>query len=300
METSSIALYQSPVRFDEEAHEYWLGDKQLSGITGIIKAMCFPDEYKDVPPEILKKAAERGSAVHKDIELIDECPLLQPLTEEGRNYQKLKEKYGLVTLANEYVVSDESRIASCIDLVFEGGILGDIKTVSKLNTEYVSWQLSIYAWLFERQNPTIKITKLVAIHLRGKIARVIEVSRHSVEEVEDLIENYFIGARPTPTAEPTSDIPAEILSAREQLISLLQEQKEIENKVADFKSRMLSLMEEQGVLKWELEGLKVAYVAPSTKETFDSKSFRADNEELYNKYVKTSQVKSSIRITLAK
>lgn len=299
METSSIALYQSPVRFIEDKHEYWLGDKQLSGITGIIKTMCFPDEYKDVPPEVLKKAAERGSAVHKDIELIDECPLLQPLTEEGRNYQKLKEKYGLVTLANEYVVSDESRIASCIDLVFEGGILGDIKTVSKLNTEYVSWQLSIYAWLFERQNPEIKINRLVAIHLRGKIARVIDVERKPTEVVEKLISDYFSGLIPEQT-ETTSDIPAEILSAREQLISLLQEQKEIENKVADFKSRMLALMEEQGVLKWEMEGLKVAYVAPTTKETFDSKSFRADNEELYNKYVKTSQVKSSIRITLTK
>ena len=299
MATSSIALYQSPVRFIEDKHEYWLGDKQLSGITGIIKTMCFPDEYKDVPPEVLKKAAERGSAVHKDIELIDECPILQPLTEEGRNYQKLKEKYGLVTLANEYVVSDESRIASCIDLVFEGGILGDIKTVSKLNTEYVSWQLSIYAWLFERQNPEIKINRLVAIHLRGKIARVIDVERKPTEVVEKLISDYFSGLIPE-QAETTSDVPAEILSAREQLISLLQEQKEIESKVADFKSRMLALMEEQGVLKWEMEGLKVAYVAPTTKETFDSKSFRADNEELYNKYVKTSQVKSSIRITLAK
>lgn len=299
METSSVALYQSPVRFEEEAHEYWLGDKQLSGITGIIKAMCFPDEYKDVPPEVLKKAAERGSAVHKDIELIDECPLLQPLTEEGRNYQKLKEKYGLVTLANEYVVSDESRIASCIDLVFEGGILGDIKTVSKLNTEYVSWQLSIYAWLFERQNPEIKINRLVAIHLRGKIARVIDVERKPTEVVEKLISDYFSGLIPEQT-ETTSDVPAEILSAREQLISLLQQQKEIESQVSDFKSRMLALMEEQGVLKWEMEGLKVAYVASTTKETFDSKSFRADNEELYNQYVKTSQVKSSIRITLAK
>lgn len=299
METSSIALYQSPVRFDEDKHEYWLGDKQLSGITGIIKAMCFPDEYKDVPPEVLKKAAERGSAVHKDIELIDECPLLQPLTEEGKNYQKLKEKYGLVTLANEYVVSDECRIASCIDLVFEGGILGDIKTVSKLNTEYVSWQLSIYAWLFERQNPDIKINRLVAIHLRGKIARVIDVERKPTEVVEKLISDYFSGLIPEQT-ETISDVPAEILSAREQLISLLQQQKEIESQVSDFKSRMLTLMEEQGVLKWEMEGLKVAYVAPTTKETFDSKSFRADNEELYNQYVKTSQVKSSIRITLAK
>lgn len=299
METSSVALYQSPVRFDEEAHEYWLGDKQLSGITGIIKAMCFPDEYKDVPPEVLRKAAERGSAVHKDIELIDECPLLQPLTEEGKNYQKLKEKYGLVTLANEYVVSDESRIASCIDLVFEGGILGDIKTVSKLNTEYVSWQLSIYAWLFERQNPDIKINRLIAIHLRGKIARVIDVERKPTEVVEKLISDYFSGLIPEQT-ETISDVPAEILSAREQLISLLHQQKEIESQVSDFKSRMLALMEEQGVLKWEMEGLKVAYVAPTTKEIFDSKSFRADNEELYNKYVKTSQVKSSIRITLAK
>ena len=40
---------------------------------------------------------------------------------------------------------------------------------------------------------------------------------------------------------------------------------------------------------------KVSYVKASTRKTFDSKRFQDDNPELYAKYIKTTEVSSTIK-----
>lgn len=53
-----IELKNSGVFFNEEAHEYWLGDKQLSGITGMLQRQLFPDEFNGISEATLNAAAE--------------------------------------------------------------------------------------------------------------------------------------------------------------------------------------------------------------------------------------------------
>ena len=50
-----IELVKSSVVFSEENHTYFLGEKQLKGITGMISRQLFPNKYKDIPEYILKK-----------------------------------------------------------------------------------------------------------------------------------------------------------------------------------------------------------------------------------------------------
>jgi 2,3-bisphosphoglycerate-independent phosphoglycerate mutase len=59
-------------------------------------------------------------------------------------------------------------------------------------------------------------------------------------------------------------------------------------------------MEARGILKVEdkTNGMTITYIAPSHRETFDSKKFKADNPDMYDEYVKLTPVKSSIRIKL--
>ena len=88
----------------------------------------------------------------------------------------------------------------------------------------------------------------------------------------------------------------------------------VSNKIAEFE-RQIKLIEEQekalkeaikeemeakGILKVEDEvnGMTISYVAPTYREAFDSKKFKADNPDMYDEYVKLSPVKSSIRIKL--
>lgn len=55
-------------------------------------------------------------------------------------------------------------------------------------------------------------------------------------------------------------------------------------------------MERKGIIKAVSEDVMISYVAPGDRESFDSKAFRKDNPKLYDKYVKISPVKASVRI----
>ncbi len=72
--------------------------------------------------------------------------------------------------------------------------------------------------------------------------------------------------------------------------------KEIKEKEEELKQNILIEMEKKNILKLETDTLSVTYIAPTERETFDSKKFREDNPDLYDEYVKFSPVKSSIRI----
>lgn len=185
-----MKLNQSSVVFNQHAHTYTLNGKTLSGVTSLLNRQLFKDKYTGISEEMLAKAASRGSLIHETIELVDELGVSSDMPEVIA-YLDIKSKNNLCTLENEYLVSDNEHIASSIDLVFDDCSLADIKTTSKLDKEYVSWQLSIYAYLFELQNPTLKVNKLFAIWLPkpqyGKPA-LVEVERIPNDIIELLIE----------------------------------------------------------------------------------------------------------------
>jgi hypothetical protein len=182
-------LIRSSVLFDELSHTYSFMGANLSGVTSLLHRTLFADKYNGISAEVLAKAAEYGHNIHEQIELVDtlgvssENPAVQ-------DYIKIKEANSLSTLCNEYLVSDEMYIASSIDIVFDDYSLADIKTTSRLDMEYLSWQLSIYAYLFEMQNPTLKVPRLYAIWLpkpRYGKSMIVEVQRKPVEAIKVLI-----------------------------------------------------------------------------------------------------------------
>ena len=74
--------------------------------------------------------------------------------------------------------------------------------------------------------------------------------------------------------------------------------KEIKAKQDELKQRILAEMEERGILKIETDELTINYIAETSRETFDSKSFRKDNPDLYDEYVKIGTVAASVRMKL--
>ena len=197
-----IDLVKSPVIFDEETHTYTMPDgAQLMGITGMLKRQLFPDKYSDIPLAVMEKARERGHRIHKDIEYADSTGF-SPETFEGLSYEQLREEAGYDCIANEYTVSDEAVYASNIDCVWkrkedDSIALVDIKTTYNLDEEYVSWQLSIYAYLFELQNPNLKVSDLYACWLYNSSKRrkidLVRVARKSKSDVTMLLECEYYG-----------------------------------------------------------------------------------------------------------
>lgn len=87
-------------------------------------------------------------------------------------------------------------------------------------------------------------------------------------------------------------------SASAMLAEFERQAKEIEAKQKELKKRILDEMEANGILSIDTDELTITYVAPTSRETFDSKAFRKDNPDLYDEYVKISTVSASVRMKL--
>lgn len=292
-------LNKSEIIFNEIEHTYSINGKNLSGITSILSKYLFPNMYDNVPVEILEKARERGTLVHSQIQMsIEGFDIAEP-TEEFLAYKNLN----LDILESEYIVSNNTSVASAIDLVGSDYTLYDIKTTSTLNKEYVSWQLSIYAYLFELQNPTLKVNKLCAVHLRGSEAKVVEVTRIADEHIIALLSAYERGEEsfnnPLKQLATTEEEMLQRASELEQSIINLElqvkEYKALQDKVKD---SLMALMDERGITKLETDNICITRKADSTRESVDSKALKEKYSDIYEECKKITNVKGSIIIKL--
>jgi len=301
-----IELVKSSVVFNEESHTYFLGEKQLSGITGMIKRQLFPDKYKEVPQYILERAAERGTKVHHECQFADVTGF-EPECQEAINYLMIRIGAGYTALENEYTVSDEEHFASNIDCVWEkdGKIaLADIKTTYKADIDYLEWQLSIYAYLFELQNPDLKVDCLYGVWLYNEKYELIPLKRKSDDEVKKLMQCEVEGISylETETAiEHKKDevqlLPKDVIN---KYLEAVAEVERIQPFIDGFKDSLKRAMVEHDVKSWDTGILKATITPAGIKKSFDTKRFQSDHPELYKQYIKETETAASIRITLRK
>ena len=84
----------------------------------------------------------------------------------------------------------------------------------------------------------------------------------------------------------------------QQIAEFERRAKEIKDAEDVLRAEILKEMSSKGIISITTDELTISYVAPSDRETFDSKRFRADNPDLYDEYVRMSPVKESLRIKL--
>ena len=72
--------------------------------------------------------------------------------------------------------------------------------------------------------------------------------------------------------------------------------KDMQEKEKALKEAILNEMEAKNIIKIDTPELSITYVAETSKETFDTKSFKAENPDLYDSYVKMTTVKPSLRL----
>lgn len=196
MTKEKMKLAKSGVVFNEIEHTYTYLGSRLTGVTSLLSRTIFRDKYSGIPKEVLAKAADYGHNIHEQIEIVDSMGVTSD-TPAVQDYLRIRQENGLIPIANEHLISDEEYMASSIDVIY--GVEGsdvyvditDVKTTSKLDMEYLSWQLSIYAYLFERQNPHLRVRRLLAMWLPkpqyGRSA-LVEVLRKSKEAIDVLIK----------------------------------------------------------------------------------------------------------------
>lgn len=300
--------YNQSILFDSVSHTYTRKSdgKILSGITSMLSRQLFADKYKGVSDAVLSRAAERGHNIHEDIDLIDFCGA-SPTTEEGKCYVQMRRQQNAISVANEYLISDNEHFASCIDVVWNINKevwLVDIKTTSHIDHEYVSWQLSIYAYLFELQNPHLKVKGLLVAWLpkpQYGESQLIGVDRKSPDLCEALLKVDTNGEKfsmaPTSAQEEIS-LPAEIISLEQECLRIAVAKKEAERKENELRERLLMLFEQYGIKSWKTDSFSITYTPSSNKNSIDTKKLKTDFPDVYKTCLKNSEVKSSIKITV--
>lgn len=294
-----ITLNKSQVVFSELDHTYTLDGKSLSGVTSILNRQLFADKYSGISDEVLNKAAEYGKGIHESIELYDSLGIGED-EDAVKAYIKLCQKEGLTRLDNEYLISDNDYVASSIDVVFDDCSLADIKTTSHLDEEYVSWQLSIYAYLFEKQNPDLQANRLLAIWIpkaRYGKPKVVEVSRKPVSEVVRLIEADKAGQQYVPSVASTTEITI-ANDVVQEVIRIERELKELKDKQTELREGLLKQMQDHNIKSFKTDGLSLTRKLATTKTSLDSKMLQEKYPDIYNECLKTSEVKESLLIKI--
>lgn len=93
-------------------------------------------------------------------------------------------------------------------------------------------------------------------------------------------------------------LPQEIMPVLKQLQELEIQAKVIDGAQKELKEELLQAMEKYNIKKWDNEVMTITYTAPTTRTNIDSAKLKKDLPDVYNSYLKNSNVKSSIRIKL--
>ena len=302
-------LKQSPVKFRSEDHTYWLGDKELNGITTTLVSRAYPDTYKKPDnyteeqwKEVLANAAAKGSVVHETIELHDELGVMSDLP-ELQSYIRIKEENNLTVVATEYVVSDEKSYATAVDKVLvrpDGGIiLVDFKRTYSLHLENVTLQQSICKRFFEKQNPHLKVAGIYVLWLRDEKSRFEKLTPWADEALDLLIEADKED-RPFDIQAIYGGLPATFAQVEAEVARIEVEVKKMQDKQKLLREGLYKLMEDANVKSWSGSMVKLTRVLPTESESFDAKTFKAEQPDLYKQYLVKTKRAGSLKVTLVK
>lgn len=302
--TKKITLNVPKVTFIEESHQYFLGKKELKGVTGTLIKKAFPDTYKNIPESVLMKAAERGGLIHNTLETF--CSIFDAdikqypnPTEELQAFHSMLVAFDLHYVASEYLVTDGENFASAIDGIFadsEGNIyLVDYKTTSTLHYDNVSLQLSIYAKWFEEQNPDLKVKEIVCMWFKNGQSKFQPLPRVADYQIDDLIAAYLADDA---EYQYKVEVP-EQFSALEQEYRLITARVDaLKIKQDELKEKIMKMMEDNKQKSIKTQFASYSYVESTTKRTLDTKLFKEKYPNAYEKLTKVSISKPSIRIKL--
>ena len=322
------------ILFDDVAHTYTrLSDgKVLCGVTTLLRNMGLSADYGGIDEKVLQRAAERGKLVHalcnktdiinEELTDFDVIDMYNSLREQGHisiledetgmyeanEYLRLRKEQGLMPVTYEYLISDGENIASCIDEVYttellqkeNAVILGDIKSTSTIHHLPLNWQLSIYKYLFELQNPGIKVAGIIGIWLPKRQygeAKIFDAEEIAVNDVIRLIQCFANGEEFNPIA-PIAPKQDNLLAPIQDLADVLRKIDVLKKRETEIREQMAQWMVENNVPIIEHDGVSVMYVPGTLSKRFDSRSFKADHKDLYEQYCKETMVKESIRVKI--
>lgn len=294
-----MPISKGEMHFDEATHTYTKDGQAYLPVTELLRKHGLSPDYSAVKTETLRKAAEKGTLIHKEIEEYIKDGTIG-FSSELTDFIELCESKRLEPTMSEFIVyNDEYKIAGTVDLMgltaLNKCFIADIKTTSTLHTESLAWQLAVYAFLGK-----MIVSDAYGFHLRsdGK-SKLVPVRLPAKEEVIALLEAEKNGEIYSPNKHQVTIANESKMIKLQSTIEFHKEQARIaEAELEQLKGVLIKAMSSNNIKKWETDDLIITYVAPTTRKTIDGDRLKKELPEIAEQYTKISEVKETVRIKL--
>lgn len=308
---SAPELFESGrVKFYEYGHKYLLDGKRiLIGVTSLMRKHGLAPDYSGIDPDVLAHAAELGTQAHRRIEAYI-GGVAVPETKLIKSFRKL----GLNICRTEYLVTDEDTVASSIDLLNDCGDgvydIIDMKRTSTVHKSALAWQLGIYKYLFLLNNPWAKVKGCYCLPIKkgnkddieaDTCGALVPIEPVSEAEVKALLAAEKAGTEyTTQTGEVaiSEDDLEMVVSCSRRLEELSATVKMLEDSLKDAKERIYQMMLDKGADELDCGEVVFKLKRPYTARKFDSKAFKEAHGDLYDEFLRDSEIKGNITIKL--
>ena len=208
----------------------------------------------------MQAKAERGTLIHEEIEHYIKTGEVG-FTIELYHFLEWQQENNIKPIASEIIVNNDL-VAGTADLIAEG-------------------------------------EGLIALHLDGEKCTPYYLDPVPDEEIERLLECERKGEIYQPKELIVSSIAIKELYKIELVIQAIEKKKkQAEQAALELRETILQAMKKQGIKSFSNDLLKMTYIAPSVRESIDTTRLKKELPDIAKKYIKQSQVKESVRITL--
>ena len=288
------------IKFDENLHKYTVDGKEVISVTQLLQKHKITPSYDAVDKELLRVASERGTLIHEEVEKWIESGE-SGFTEEAEricDYLNSTADRDSQIISEQIVANDI--VAGRFDVLYTHAkklVLTDIKTGNTKHLFGWSWQLSLYKYLYEKMYGK-EINSLEILWANGDLT-VIPCEYVGDEKIENLLNAEREGRLISDVDLGVSEEELEDLTELMEKITVKEKElKLLKDMVDSVKTVLYGTMEKEGIKTVDRNKLKITYVAPSSRTSVDSKKLEKEEPEIYKKYIKTTTVAGSIKITL--
>ncbi len=289
------------LKFNEEKHEYTLGNRTLISVTQLMRKHGLAPDYSNVDETVLRAKAERGTLIHKEIEDYIKTGEIG-WSNEVLSFMDYVKDNKVNILSSELMVNNDI-VAGTIDLILDDKgqpVIADIKTTYQVHKESVSWQLSIYLFLYvvdKGINYNEFEGQCYHFDKEGQL-EVLDIPLKPFTEVASLMQCEREGKTYKQELKVENDTLLQLEDV-ENIIKYHEEQlKQAKAKEEEMRNALMQAMEENSIKTYETDKLKITYVEATTRSTVDSVRLKKEMPDIADKYTKVSNVKATLKITL--
>jgi hypothetical protein len=185
------------VSFIDENHEYIVDGKRVLSVSDILKNHAYffniKDDYANIPEEVLRRAAEKGTKLHSEIENFEKSGAMSHSI-EFKNYLKLKHQLNFSVKESEKIIllyNSSNRVVAAgrMDMLVNlngDDLILDIKRTSRFYQAKVTAQTNLYK-LGYNQTYGGSVSKLMCMRLREYEAEIYHIE-DDIKRAQDVLE----------------------------------------------------------------------------------------------------------------